>query len=316
MHLGQFLSAHTLTANFSKHPVIFFRGGSGYPLLFFSLLVRYLRNQGLLVETISLAEGNKATIFAKFETTFLGTTSIFWLGDGTELDQRTAAQWHAYCTRYQGPNTLMWFVSREQELPESETFLVVELDDAISVRDFNQLAVLFGTEQTKISPNFVAQAFKLYEKISLDQACLLLHYGAVLGGKADQFFAQWARLLFVPEKSLFTLSQYFFARDAAAFFKQWALVGDDYPEVFWTTFWSEQVWRAFYYAHYARKKDFVSAKKIGMRLPFSFMQRDWKNIELAALRKAHDELYVLDYRIKNGGTGVGLELFFQNFMKS
>jgi hypothetical protein len=274
-----------------------------------------IRSHGLLVETLDVSLVEKAVVHAKLETSFLGMSTIFWLGNGTELDSRVNTLWVSYCARYKGPNTLFWFVSREQELPALTNALVVDLEDHCSVRDFNQLAVLFSKDYEKGVPAFSASLFKAYDKITLEQACFFMNYSAVLGAKADQFFNQWANSLVLPEKSLFTLSQLFFAKDSSAFFKQWSLICNDYPEVFWVTFWSEQVWRAYYYVEYMQKRSFAEAKKIGFRLPFALLQRDWKNLQLSELKKAHNALYIGDFHVKNSGSAALLESFYLKFFK-
>jgi hypothetical protein len=63
------------------------------------------------------------------------------------------------------------------------------------------------------------------------------------------------------------------------------------------------------------RREMVEAKKVGFRLPFSFMQRDWKKTSVHELIQAHDCIYALDYGLKNGGE-FWMELFYTKFFES
>jgi hypothetical protein len=119
----------------------------------------------------------------------------------------------------------------------------------------------------------------------------------------------------VPELSLFTLSQYFFARDGMRFFKQWSILKDQYAAPFWISFWSEQLWRASSFIELSEQHNFAEAKRISFKLPFSFIQRDWKNVTVQELKRAHDVLYHCDCAIKNGGDPNVLELFYTDYLQ-
>ena len=104
-----------------------------------------------------------------------------------------------------------------------------------------------------------------------------MHYAKVLGANTDYFISAWLEKIITPERSLFTLSTYFFAKKAQLFFAEWKNIFGQYSEQFWIAFWSEQLWRAHHYVDYSKAKQFALAKKIGYRLPFTFMQRIGNN---------------------------------------
>src|SRR5581483_4322949 len=118
----------------------------------------------------------------------------------------------------------------------------------------------------------IATIYAQQPQITLDNAYMLMHYAAMVGVPDTTFLTEWLPHLIAQEQSLFTLSTHFFARDAKKFLQQWKDMQPLYGEPFWITFWSEQLWRAAHYCDLMAHKELVEAKKIGFRLPFSFMQ--------------------------------------------
>ena len=55
------------------------------------------------------------------------------------------------------------------------------------------------------------------------------------------------------------------------------------------------------------------AKTMAFRLPFSFIQTDWKKYAPAELRAAHDFVYGMDHQLKNGGDAFCFDLFYSKF---
>ena len=97
------------------------------------------------------------------------------------------------------------------------------------------------------------------------------------------------------------------------FFESWNSMSRDYSDLFWTTFWSEQLFKASAYISLNNGKNFLQAKRIAYRLPFSFIQKDWKMLKVHELAQAHNQLYAIDMNIKNG-LNAHLEHFYLNFM--
>ena len=62
-----------------------------------------------------------------------------------------------------------------------------------------------------------------------------------------------------------------------------------------------------------QKRDVVQAKKMSFKLPFSFIQSDWKRANLQELKQAHQFLCTVDYNLKTGGGDYGLELMYEKF---
>ena len=141
-------------------------------------------------------------------------------------------------------------------------------------------------------------------------------YQSVIGRKSEAFFAQWLSKIITPNKSLFSLSQYLFARQSQAFLQQWKALKDDFPDEFWIAYWSEQLWQAALFVMRAKAQGYDAAKRGAFRLPFSFINKDWQKHNEQSLVAAHDALYKLDYNLKNSAGGHGLELWYAIFFAS
>jgi DNA polymerase III delta subunit len=136
----------------------------------------------------------------------------------------------------------------------------------------------------------------------------------VLGKGSAQFSRDWLPDMIVPELSLFSLSQALFDRKPSSFFKLWKQFSQKYSVPFWITFWSEQLWRAYCYVRLQKNGKEAEAKKIGYRLPFSFLNRSWRNYTLEELKTYHHLLYEIDYQVKNGGSAYALDLFYATML--
>ena len=65
-----------------------------------------------------------------------------------------------------------------------------------------------------------------------------------------------------------------------------------------------------------QKNNIIDARKMSYRLPFSFIQKDWKNTSLNELSSLHSMIYDIEWRIKNGGSEEHFDLLFYTFFKS
>src|SRR5690606_10286153 len=113
--------------------------------------------------------------------------------------------------------------------------------------------------------------------------------------------------------STFLLAQYFFAQDKKLFFDSWFYFINSLPIEYWIAFFSEQLWQAITFIKRANL-NITDAKKHAKRLPFSFINKDWQNYKnkIDFLVKAHNELYLIDYKLKNGST-YSLDIWLNKF---
>ena len=283
------------------------------PILWRSRFIAVLKDRlAVSFATVALNELDMSIVKATLETTFLGQIHYFWLEGFNELDKRKLSLVTEYLSTYQGPHTLFLFGT---SLAISQPyFLTIDLPHFLDKEGFINLATFFGKTAAVKNHRFIKAIYEKHDMISLDLACVLTDYAELVGTNTQSFCSSWLDAIVVPEKSLFTLSQHFFAKDAAAFFPCWATVMNEYPLVFWISFWSEQLWRAAWVIDLYKQGKVMQAKKIGYRLPFTFLQRDWKKIDITELTHAHDFLNSLDFHLKNGGQVEALDLLFVKFI--
>ena len=311
MNLRQFIATISGQQGLPACTILAFQG-TQYPLLFFSLLYEKLKTH-LSLETIDCAENDVSVYMSRLQTSFLGQSMVYWLKNVNELDEKKKARFLDYLSNYGGPHTLLLFVQEGQPLSFKSKSVTVSIDAAVDKELFLSLLQLVGVGPSKRIEALMAKFFSRSVKLSVDQVCLLGRYLRMAGVATDDLIEQWLDNIIQPEHSLFALSQYFFAKNAPVFLKEWERISSDYADVFWIAFWSEQLWRASQVVASHEQKQIAQAKSIGFRLPFSFLQNDWKKYTYQELKQAHDFVYAMDYQIKNGGEMFCFDLFYASF---
>lgn len=285
-----------------------------YPLLFCSRLMPLLEKRiGEKIIPIDLDAVEFEELKATFTTLFLGNYHYYWLRSFDLLEKSRRQAVIDYLGSYGGPHRLIFFSTESLEKVVKNPYTqLFSLPATITKDELLDYAILhYGSlhARQKLFFDYLGK-----QQFSLDIGYLLMQYAPILIFSSRQEFEEWFATISTPTSSLFQLSQFFFSAQSSAFFDQWRLVGPRYGEQFWLSFWSEQLWRAYFFIWYAQKGDWNSAKKIGNKLPFSFLQRDWKRHQLRDLQKAHAYLYLIDYRIKHGGGTHALDLFYHKFL--
>lgn len=193
-------------------------------------------------------------------------------------------------------------------------FLNISILERINFQDYEGL-LFFLPEPDRARVRFVLQ--KIFAKtgvLSLEQAVRLTDYALVLGARHQEaFVSNWLHIIAKPESSLFQLSSALFARDTRSFWTQWKQITPDYEFPFWLSYFSDQFFRAYFFLVYRQEGNLELAKKISYRLPFSFIQRDFRKHTPAQLLAAHTRLCELDHHLKTGGSTVALESVFTKF---
>jgi hypothetical protein len=249
----------------------------------------------------------------QLESSFLGMTKKYWLGNVDAVSKSAIEEWKNYLHTYQGPNCLLYASAEAPKKDASQRYRVIDIPDALHKKEFIELFSFFVKVPAKTDSSRIDALYAKTDAISLDNASLLLYYLQVMGAQASEFFDHWLDHIVIPQKSLFNLSQHLFARQEKPFLNYWSAIKNNYPEQFWISFWSEQLWRAAFYCKYMQQSKIIEAKNIGQRLPFSFLQKDYKKHSFNELYKAHQTLYDLDYGLKHGASSIGLDLFLYNF---
>lgn len=311
MNFHIFLKNIYSTAILEESKNILFRSEGEYPLLFFSLIYQKIKQSSKHVQIISDTQ-DFASLVSQLGTTFLGQSTIFIVPDLNNFDTALRSKIISFLVTYTGPHTIIWYMKKEQEIqiPTLQSMSI----DIPAYMDKREIVHIAESLFVRNLHNHVTAFLKYQKKVTLEQAVLLLHYFAIVGNGMDDFMHKWFDTLILPEQSLFSLSQYFFARDGIRFFPLWKQLSSRYGTQFWISFWSEQLWRAGAFVALSNKKKFADAKRISYKLPFSFMQKDWQKTTYHELEKAHDMLYAYDGRIKNGGDERVIELFYADYL--
>lgn len=300
MNLLTFLSQEPLL---DLHPT-YCLVSTDYPALFFSLIKQHLRKKVPLTTLDSVEDSN--ALKASLEMSFLGTKILYWLS--AQLLE-THPNLLSYLSAYKGPNTIIFF---SKKAPQTSNVTCIDISAEVAYATFLEIFIFFYPLQAKKHTNLIKKIFTSYPTISLDAAYLLMRYCMLIGSQSQNFITSWLPTILVPTKSLFTLSSYFFAKKEQPFFELWKSIVSDYSEPFWTTFWSEQLFKASAFISLSSTQNFTGAKRIGHRLPFSFMQKDWRMLSASELNNAHDHMYSIDWNIKNGLSN-NFEHFYLNF---
>lgn len=255
------------------------------------------------------------TIEHQLAMLFLGQQQWFWVGSLEQLSPQRRSYWLKYLNQYKGPHSIWCHV--HEPVPVDESSFIITLPETVDYDEFVALGSLLFSDLPSKKYSLFQPIFNDRKTISLDVAYSILHYVRIVSVQdISEFIHEWVDVLVTPEHSLFTLSTLFFAKDTVQFYQLWASLKKIYSVHFWVTYWSEQLFRASLYIAAKQANDMQNAKKYAYRLPFSFIQRDWKKYTFQELRNAHQRLYDLDYRLKQGGDERFLDLWIHQSLKS
>lgn len=310
MNVRHFLE-HVQKETLQSYAVICFHGKQ-YPLLFCSYYFSFLQKKGITVEHITVTNRSTDEAHMLFAMEGIAGPVTYWLSDLHTLTLKKQQEWLFYFQSYVGPHKIFLFCSDEViSLFTPANGCMVALD-TIASRDFRYIRFLVNGTGIHATDFSRALAIRV-EHVSLDTAILLAYYEVCIGASIDEFFSQWFMSLVESTRSLFLLSQYFFAKRQTLFFKQWALMAEQFAPQFWVVFWSDQLWNASLYCTLMRKKQQTHVKRTHYKLPFSFFNRDWSLYQPTELDTAYQCMYEIDFRLKNGGNVIALEYFYAQF---
>lgn len=315
MNLNEFLKKSDQRIFFDPIRIVNCIASSQPLLLFMSGL--FARLKDVMQQQVVVCDVHTQTnteIQAQLATSFLGESFIYGVMANTEPLKSFAAV-QAYLETYEGCHLVIFCTQREHALRERDGVVHVTLEDTIDYATYRLLYKFFKQEDLT-DTRFAQELFRRSPTVPLDSACLLMHYQLFVGKNFQQFFTHWFDRIIEPKHSLFSLSQYLFAKDNQRFYRAWSTVAEEYPPEFWIAFWSEQIWQALLFITIAKRDGALVAKKSVSRLPFSFMQKDWQKYSVETLTHAHDLLYQIDFANKNGAITEGLDLWYAKFLLS
>lgn len=289
--------------------------GEQYPSLFVARVLALLKHHYVLAaHQLDITARTDAEIKSMLSMSFLGQRSSFYVGNLSVLSSKERLYWRSYLEQYEGPHTVICFDTACLDIQRTDA-MHVQLPTHISRTDFKQIGSLFGCKGV-LFDRFADALYERCAEVGLDTAAILFEYAQLVGKGTDQFFDEWLFNIVSLETSLFRLSQHFFAKDARLFFAQWEQVKNHYPAQFFVSYWSEQLWTGHLFTLLAKEGKITEARKIGYRLPFSFIQRQWHRYQHGELKKAHDALIALDSGIKLGAPDAVIDLFYSSFFQN
>ncbi len=293
-----------------------------------SLLSWYLRN--FLVNStenkfniLSLEDSTEQKFNAELYVSFLGNNTYYWVVTRLALLAGKQARFKNYILNYDGPHSLFLYdtlgTSGQDDLLaiKNKQHCFIKFPEKVNRILYKDLYMLLFNSST-FNNTFVDFLFRNKEYISLEDACQFMGYQSVIGSNSKKFFMLWSPYITKSEKSLFLLSQYFFERNKRLFFDYWIKIFQDYPVEFWIAFFSDLLWQAVIFLEHANTKNLNNfkasfSKKQFTRLPFSFINKDWKKYSSAFLQQAHADLYTIDYNHKNNLNSYKLEIWYNKF---
>jgi len=272
-----------------------------------SLFFQTLRTvvQAKLGEDISslYAPSTQADLLAFKEnifTTFLGQKKTYWLFPAASLTAKLKKQLFDVLATYTGPHTIC-FLADESELPffsRSKHVRSFALPATVSGRGFAGFCTLIGNDLAHKKATHLQQVLAPYS-FSLKTACVLAQHLAYVPLKVEGAVDEVLLRTIPYQGSLSALSDLFFKRSWKQFFMRWDKIYFNYSEMFWISFFCDQVWRAYFAIHAMNNNDTASARRYAYRLPSSFLSRSWRFSTKNELYSLYQSLYFFDIRAKN-----------------
>jgi hypothetical protein len=313
MDFSLFLQEASACSFWTQSPNICFRGDEFSPLFFNALLSHVEKNKLLPYPKLrfDITSADKRTIFTTLNQSILGNYAVFWMSTILHEDMvKTKQDVLSFLFAYQGPHHVIYFLSKDAKQIPGKIATVVDIPSNIDFSKFEHLCVFFKQTIPNAKSGFIKQLFKETKTLPLDTACMLMKYIELINVRYLNDFSTYLAHITQAQPSLSQLSEYFFTGKAPEFFSLWATVEKEYPEMFWLSFWSEQLWKAHHVIGYLKKNNIINAKRMSFRLPYSFVNTYWKKFSQYELKHLYDHLYLIDMKIKRGGSSEAALSFF------
>jgi hypothetical protein len=314
MTLKEFLAASERPSFWGSRQTLCFTG-SEYPAAFFSAIFDRLRAGNLFphgYQRIDIAGREKREIYGTLGQSVLGSQTFFWLGNvSDERESKAATAFKQYLCDYQFPHSVAFFIATT-DVPAQNNATIIQLPAVLDLQEFILLGIWLGQQDIEKKKSLYEELFYT-GKQSLQSCILLYDYVALASTKQKALFSSYIQVLYASDITLQQLAESFFSKREKEFFITWDKLQDEYPPIFWVIFWTEQLWRALHVTKFMHQKQFVNAKKMSYRLPYSFINKDWQRVQIDELVECYEFLYQIDYAIKTGSTFCSLDLFFAHY---
>ncbi|MBP6891978.1 hypothetical protein KBB68_00195 [Candidatus Babeliales bacterium] len=305
----------------AQQPSVILFTSKNYSPLSFAQILYWLQQQNFLSFQKLDFDLDLNQIQMKLYTTFLGQSCIFWFGDVSLISaKKKRTDWLQFLQSYEGPHQIIGWLSEDDvsvivstKLDSNIKNIKIEVPEKISSEMVHKISFLYQGHKPEIAAYFFGRLYRYHKEFSLEQLCLLSKYAGILGKSMDLFFDAWLKELVISDVSLFYLAQLFFEKKADQFFTEWHIVRSHYSEQFWTVFFSDQLFKAYFYVCAQGRID-QAQKQMTYGLPFSFLKHDWKLYQPSSLQQAHEQIYNVDIALKNGGNNFMIDGFFVKYL--
>lgn len=312
MELSQYIKNASQLLEQSEGSVVIFQGATYSHLFFMNMFDRIKTESNVDFKTIDIQSGDFG-FKSQLATSFLGMTCVYWLGDASALKAKQKDDLMQYLAVYTGPHKVILFVDSKTEVTQSKHLTIVTMKDKYFFDDAKSLWVTQDLREAQKSAAFLNKIYKIKNSFTLDELCLLKNYQDLITAESQEFYESWVTRLVVPDTSLFTLSQLFFEKKEEAFFKLWLQVKPLYADMFWIAFWSDQLYRSYFFIAFTQEENFAAVKQVSFGLSFSFMKQSYRQYKLDELQKFHEALYAVDSSLKNGGNAYQIDQLYIEF---
>jgi hypothetical protein len=290
--------------------------GEEYSPVFFSKVLEILAHSSIFsskIEHISHDEHSAESLKAMLGQSVLGGGGVYFLGDvaAVERTEKKRSELFVFLKNYQGPHRIVWFSS--SKVAAHIPLVHVELEALVNEKLFYTLAQVFGVAFSPAKEALITSLFSSAGgSLALDSAVRMLDYIQLISIRKEDRgeVAAYLHKLAPSKVSLFNLSDYFFSGKDRQFFALWSVVSSEYPDLFWISYWSDQMWRAHGTVAALAQGDATKARVASARLPFSFLRQHARRYSASYFIRAHSFLYEADYALKTGSSFCALDLFF------
>ena len=312
MEFSKYIKEALLALNDQQTSVIVFKAAS-YSHIFFMQFFETIKNQLFCdFKTIDIQSGDFA-FRSQLSTSFLGMECTYWLGDTSALKPKQKDDLVQYLAMYQGPHKVIVFIDEKTEITQNKHLTIFNIQDKYFAQDAKSLWISQDSKQAQKTALFLHEIYKIKNSFTLDELCLLKNYQDLIAGDAKEFYASWIARLVIPDTSLFTLSQLLFEKKEEAFFRLWLEIKPLYADMFWIAFWSDQLYRSYFFIAFTQQENFAAVKQVSFGLSFSFMKQSHKQYQLDELQRFHQAFYAIDTALKNGGNSYQIDQVYVDF---
>lgn len=312
MELSKFIKDASNILEQSDCSVVIFQGAAFSHLFFMQIFERIKAELSVDFKTIDIQSGDFG-FKSQLGTSFLGMHCVYWLGDVSSLKAKQKDDVMQYLTAYSGPHKVIAFVDSKTEITQNKHSVVVTMKDKYFFDDAKGLWITSDIKEAQKTALFLNNIYKIKNSFMLDELCLLKNYQDLITADSKEFYELWVTRLVIPDTSLFTLSQLLFEKKEEAFFRLWLQIKPLYADMFWISFWSDQLYRSYFFIAFTQEENFAAVKSVSFGLSFSFMKQSYKQYQLQELQKFHEALYAVDSSLKNGGSSYQIDQLYVEF---